>query len=130
MKVRDVMSLDVEVVSPDDTLRTAAQLMADLDAAVLAVGEDDHLVGIITDRDIAMRVAAEGRDPEQVTVSQAMSSDVLYCFEDESVEDVSEKMGEWWVRRIPVVSTDKRLIGIVSLGDLTPLKAGTADPLR
>ena len=121
MKVRDVMSSDVEVVRPNDTLQTAAQLMADLDAAVLPVGEDDRLIGMITDRDIAMRVAAEGRDPQQVTVRQAMSSDVFYCFEDESVEDVSEKMGGWWVRRMPVVNRDKCLIGTVSLGALTLL---------
>ena len=121
MKIRDVMSLDVEMLRPNDTLQTAAQLMADLDAAVLPVGEDDRLIGMITDRDIAMRVAAEGRDPQQVTVSQAMSPDVFYCFEDESVEDVSDKMGGWWVRRMPVVNRDKCLIGTVSLGALTPL---------
>ena len=121
MKIRDVMSPDVDVVSPDDTLRTAAQLMADLDAAILPVREDDQLIGMITDRDIAIQVVAEGRDPKILTVSQAMSPDPLYCFEDESVENVLQKMGGWWVRRIPVVSTDKRLIGIVSLGDLTPL---------
>jgi CBS domain-containing protein len=122
MKVRDVMSPDVEVLRPNDTLQTAAQLMADLDAAVLPVGEDDdRLTGMITDRDIAMRVAAEGRDPQHVTVSQAMSSEVFYCFEDESVEDVSEKMGGWWVRRMPVVNRDKCLIGTVSLGALTSL---------
>jgi CBS domain-containing protein len=122
MKVRDVMSPDVEVLRPNDTLQTAAQLMADLDAAVLPVGEDDdRLIGMITDRDIAMRVAAEGRDPQHVTVGQAMSSDVFYCFEDESVEDVSEKMGGWWVRRMPVVNRDKCLIGTVSLGALTSL---------
>jgi CBS domain-containing protein len=121
MKVRDVMSPEVEVLRPNDTLQTAAQLMADLDAAVLPVGEEDRLIGMITDRDIAMRVAAEGRDPQQVTVSQAMSSDVFYCFEDESVEDVSEKMGGWWVRRMPVVNRDKCLIGTVSLGALTSL---------
>ena len=121
MKIRDVMSLDVEMLRPNDTLQTAAQLMADLDAAVLPVGEEDRLIGMITDRDIAMRVAAEGRDPQQVTVSQAMSSDVFYCFEDESVEDVSDKMGGWWVRRMPVVNRDKCLIGTVSLGALTSL---------
>ena len=122
MKIRDVMSLDVEMLRPNDTLQTAAQLMADLDAAVLPVGEDDdRLIGMITDRAIAMHVAAEGGDPQQVTVSQAMSSDVFYCFEDESVEDVSEKMGGWWVRRMPVVNRDKCLIGTVSLGALTPL---------
>ena len=121
MKVRDVMSPEVDVLRPNDTLQTAAQLMADLDAAVLPVGEEDRLIGMITDRDIAMRVAAEGRDPQQVTVRQAMSSDVFYCFEDESVEDVSEKMGGWWVRRMPVVNRDKCLIGTVSLGALTSL---------
>ena len=121
MKIRDVMSLDVEMLRPNDTLQTAAQLMADLDAAVLPVGEDDRLIGMITDRDIAMRIGAEGRDPQQLTVRQAMSSDVLYCFEDESVEDVSDKMGGWWVRRMPVVNRDKCLIGTVSLGALTPL---------
>ena len=119
MKVRDVMSPEVDVLRPNDTLQTAAQLMADLDAAVLPVGEEDRLIGMITDRDIAMRVAAEGRDPQQVTVSQAMSSDVFYCFEDESVEDVSEKMDGWWIRRMPVVNRDKCLIGTVSLGALT-----------
>jgi CBS domain-containing protein len=123
MKVRDVMSPEVEVLRPNDTLQTAAQLMADLDAAVLPVGEEYRLIGMITDRDIAMRVAADGRDPQQVTVRQAMSSDVFYCFEDESVEDVSEKMGGWWVRRMPVVNRDKYLIGTVSLGALMPLPA-------
>jgi len=121
MKVRDVMSPDVEVLRPNDTLQTAAQLMADLDAVALPVGEDDRLIGMITDRDIAMRVAAEGRDPQQITVRQAMSADVFYCFEDESVEDVSEKMGGWRVRRMPVVNRDKCLIGTVSLGALAPL---------
>jgi CBS domain-containing protein len=120
MKVRDVMSPEVEVLRPNDTLQTAAQLMADLDAAVLPVGEDDdRLIGMITDRDIAMRIGAEGRDPQQLTVRQAMSSDVLYCFEDERVEDVSEKMDGWWIRRMPVVNRDKCLIGTVSLGALT-----------
>ena len=118
MKVRDVMTPDVEAVTPEDTLSTAARLMAELDAGALPVGEDRQLVGMITDHDIAVRVAAEGGDPERVKVRHAMSTDVLYCFEDEDVADVSEKMGDWWVRRLPVVSGDKRLIGIVSLADL------------
>jgi CBS domain-containing protein len=128
MKVRDLMTPDVEVVTPDDTLRTAAQLMVDLGSAALPVGEGNQLIGMITDRDIAIRVAAEGWDPEKVTVSQAMSSDALYCFENEDIEDVSEKMGNWWIRRLPVVSGDKRLIGTVCLGDLTPLAAPTQPP--
>ena len=122
MKIADVMTTDLDTVSPNDTLTTAARLMADVDSGVLPVGEDNRLIGTITGRDIAMQVAAEGLDPGKTTVSQAMSSDVLYCFESESVEEVSEKMRGWWVRRLPVVSRDKRLIGIVCLGDLTPLK--------
>jgi CBS domain-containing protein len=82
------------------------------------------LIRVITDRDITVRAVVEGRDPEKITVRQAMSSDVLYCFENENVADVSQKMGEWWVRRLPVVNQDKRLIGIVSLGDLA---VGTAE---
>ena len=122
MKIADVMTPDLETVSPSDTLKTAARLMADLDSGALPVGEDNRLIGTITGHDIAMQVAAEGLDPGKTTVAEAMSSDVLYCFESESVEEVSEKMRGWWVRRLPVVSGDKRLIGVVSLGDLTFLK--------
>jgi CBS domain-containing protein len=119
MKIRDVMTPDIEVVTPDDKLRTAAQLMADLDFDALPVGEDNKLVGIITGRDIGVRVAAERRDPDAITVRQAMSTDLVYCFESESAEDVSRKMCDWWVRRLPVVNEDKRLIGMVSLADVT-----------
>jgi CBS domain-containing protein len=122
MKIADVMTPDLDTVSPGDTLKTAARLMADLDSGALPVGEENRLIGTITGHDIAMQVAAEGMDPGETTVGQAMSSDVLYCFESESVEEVSEKMRGWWVRRLPVVSGDKRLIGVVSLGDLTSLK--------
>jgi CBS domain-containing protein len=123
MKIGEVMTPDIEAVTPEDTLKTAAQLMADLDFGALPVSENNHLVGTITDRNITIRVVAEGRDPEEVKVRQAMSCDALYCFENESVDDVSQKMGDWWIRRLPVVNRDKRLIGTVSLADLTPLKA-------
>lgn len=119
VKVRDVMTPDVEVVNPDDTLRTAAQVMAHLDVEALPVSENNHLTGVITGRDIAMRVAAEGCNPKEVTVGQAMTCDALYCFETEPVNTVSQKMAEWWVRRLPVVNRDKCLIGMVSLADLT-----------
>jgi CBS domain-containing protein len=118
MKISDVMTPDVEVVNAHDTLRTAAELMADLDSSALPVGENNLLIGAITDHDITVRAVVEGRDPEKITVRQAMSADVLYCFEDEDVAEVSQKMGEWWVRRLPVVNQDKRLVGVVSLGDL------------
>jgi CBS domain-containing protein len=120
MKVGDLMTPDIELVTPRDSLRTAARLMAELDAGALPVGEDNRLVGIITGRDIAIQVAAEGGDPQTITVRQAMSTDVLYCFADESVEEVSVKMDDWWMRRLPVVNDDKRLLGVVSRGDLAP----------
>lgn len=122
MKIRDVMTPDIEVVTPDDTLGTAAQLMADLECDVLPVSETNHLIGMITCRDIAMRVAAAPGNPKEVTVGQAMTGDVLYCFENEPVGDVSQKMADWWVRRLPVVNQNKRLIGTVSLGELTASK--------
>ena len=80
MKIADVMTPDLDTVSPSDTLTTAARLMADADSGALPVGEDNRLIGTITGRDIAMQVAAEGLDPGKTTVAQAMSSDVLYCF--------------------------------------------------
>ena len=118
MKISDVMTPDVELVNADDTLRTAAELMADIDSSALPVGENNLLIGAFTDHDITIRAVAEGRDPEKTTVREAMSPDVLYCFEDEDVAEVSQKMGGWWVRRLPVVNQDKRLVGIVSIGDL------------
>ena len=115
------------MVAPGESLRIAARLMMELDAGALPVGEDNRLVGIITSRDIALQVAAKGRDPAAITVRQAMSTDVLYCFEDECIEDVSEKMADWWVRRLPVVSRDKRLLGVVSLSELVPAKSPSKD---
>jgi CBS domain-containing protein len=130
MKISDVMTPEVEVVNPDDSLRTAAELMADLDSSALPVGENHLLIGAITDHDITIRAVVEGRDPEKTTVRQAMSPDVLYCFEDEDVAEVSQKMGGWWVRRLPVVNQDKRLVGIVSLGDLAVETAERGDRER
>jgi CBS domain-containing protein len=127
MKVGDVMTPDLEVVTPEDTLTVAARLMVELDAGALPVGKNNKLVGTITGHEIAIQVAAQGRDPEKITVAQAMSADVLYCFADESVEDVSQKMADWWVRRLPVVNPDKRLLGSVSLADLGPSESRFAD---
>ena len=118
MKIAELMTRDVEVISPDDTLHTAAKMMADLNAGVLPVGENDRLVGMITDRDITVRAIARGRDPDKTAVRDAMSDEVRYCFDDENPEEVARKMGAWQVRRLPVLNRDKRLVGIVSLGDL------------
>jgi CBS domain-containing protein len=124
MKVSELMTPEVEVIRPDDTLHTAAQMMADLDVGVLPIGENDRLVGIITDRDIAVRAVAKGCDPNKTTVRQAMSEHIRYCFEDEDTQEVGRKMGEWQIRRLPVLNRNKRLVGIVSLGDLAIGGAG------
>ena len=117
MQIINVMSRDVQIIAPDQTLRDAASAMKRLDAGVLPVGEKDKLVGMITDRDIAIRGAAEGKGPD-AKVRDVMSHEVKYCFEDEDVEHVAKNMAELQVRRLPVMNRDKRLVGIVSLGDL------------
>ena len=117
MKVSEAMTRDVCVASPDDTLEEAACMMADLDAGVLPVGEDDRLVGMLTDRDIAIRGVAQGRSPA-TSVKDVMSPEVRYCFEDEELDDVARNMGDLRVRRLPVLNRDKRLVGILSLGDI------------
>lgn len=118
MKISEVMTPDVEVVRPDDTLRRAAQMMADIDAGVLPVCDGEHLVGMVTDRDITVRAVATGCDSERTPVRDVMSGELRYCFEDDDAEAVSRKMAGWHVRRLPVLDEDKRLVGIVSLGDL------------
>lgn len=118
MQIREIMTPDVEVIRPDDTMQTAAKMMADYDVGALPIGENDRLVGMITDRDITVRGVAPGRDPGKTTVRQMMSGRVLYCFEDEDSAEVAHKMGASQVRRLPVLNRDKRLVGIVSLGDL------------
>ena len=117
MKVQEAMTPDVRIARPDQSICEAARMMAECDAGVLPVGEDDHLVGVITDRDIAIRAVAEGKSPE-TSVREVMSKEVLYCFEDEDTEDVARNMGDNKVRRLPVLNRSKRLVGIVSIGDL------------
>jgi CBS domain-containing protein len=111
------MSRDVQIASPDQSIREAAQMMARIDSGVLPVGDNDRLVGVITDRDIAIRGVAEGKSPT-AKVGEVMSHEVLYVFEDQDLEDVAQNMAEMKVRRMPVVNRDKRLVGIISLGDV------------
>ena len=117
MNVNSCMSTDVRIASPGESIRDAAKSMKELDAGVLPVGENDRLVGMITDRDIAVRAVAEGRGPE-TTVKDVMSREVLYCFDDESLADVARQMRELQIRRMVVLNRDKRLCGIISLGDI------------
>ena len=126
MRVSEVMTKDVRVARPDQTIEEAARQMAELDAGALPVGENDRLVGMITDRDIAVRAVAKGKGP-QTLVRDVMSADLKYCSEEEDAADVSSKMAEQQIRRLPVISRDKRLVGIVSLGDLALCRnAGSA----
>ena len=117
MKVRETMTRDVRIASPEETIRQAARAMADLDAGVLPVGDKDHLVGMITDRDIAIRGIAEGKGPN-TKVRDVMTAEIKYCFDDQDVEEVARNMGDIQVRRLPVVDRDKRLVGILSIGDI------------
>jgi CBS domain-containing protein len=116
--VAEVMSREIELANPNDTVQQAAAAMAKVDAGILPVGDQDRLVGMITDRDIAIRLAAEGKDPAKTKVQEVMTSEVRYCFEDDELNDVAQNMAELQVRRLPVVNRQKRLVGIVSLGDL------------
>ena len=132
MRVSEAMTRDVRVATPGQTIRDAAKTMAEIDAGVLPVGESDRLIGMITDRDIAIRGVAAGKGPD-TPVRDVMSSDVMYCFEDEDLDHVAENMAQIQVRRLPVVSRDKRLVGIVSLGDVAKSDDGgrkTADAVR
>jgi len=117
MKVSEAMTREVRVANPNETVQQAARMMARLDAGVLPVGDNDRLVGMITDRDIAIRGIAEGKGPETL-VREVMSEGVKYCFDDQNVEDVTRNMGDIQVRRLPVIDRNKRLVGILSLGDL------------
>jgi CBS domain-containing protein len=125
LTVGEVMTREVRVASPDDTVQEAAQVMAQADAGVLPVGENDRIVGMLTDRDIAVRVVGAAKDPTRTKVREAMTPGVEYCLEDEELGSVAEKMAEQRLRRLPVLNREKRLVGIVSLGDMA---TGQPDP--
>jgi Mg/Co/Ni transporter MgtE len=103
--------------SPDQTIQQAAEMMAEIDAGALPVGENDRLVGMITDRDIAIRAVAKGLGAS-TKVRDVMTREIHYCFEDQDVEEVAEKMSDLQVRRLPLLNREKRLVGIVALGDI------------
>jgi CBS domain-containing protein len=117
MIVSEIMSRDPQLIKGNDTVRRAAQLMADCDCGFLPVADDDRLIGTITDRDIALRAIGNGRGPD-CPVSEVMTRDVKYCFDDEDLSHVADNMGDLQIRRLPVVDREKRLVGIVSLGDI------------
>jgi CBS domain-containing protein len=130
VKVSELMTRDVEIVSPSDTIQQAAKIMARIDTGFLPVADNDRLVGVITDRDIAIRAVAEGKDPARTPVKEIVTPEVRFVYEDEDVSDVADKMAEWQVRRLPVVDRNNHLAGVISLADIArehaPQDAGEA----
>jgi CBS domain-containing protein len=112
------MTRGVQIIGPDETIQQAARTMCEIDAGTLPVADEERLLGMITDRDIAIRAVARGLGPDCL-VAEVMSPEVLYCFADEDVDEVLRNMGDIKVRRLPVLNRDKRLVGIVSLSDMT-----------
>ena len=118
MRVSEAMTRDVRVATPGQSIRDVAKMMAEIDAGALPVGENDRLIGMITDRDIAIRAVAQGKGPDTPVRDVMSTEQVLYCFDDEDLDHVAKNMSEEQVRRLPVVNREKRLVGIVSLSDL------------
>jgi len=118
MLISEIMTRNVQTIPPNSTLREAARMMRDLDVGGLPVCDGDRLVGFITDRDIVVRAIAEGEDPDTCRIADVMTAEVVWCYEDADVEEAGRLMEERQVRRLAVVDRNKRLVGILSLGDL------------
>jgi CBS domain-containing protein len=118
MKVSEIYTPNPQCVSPEVTLTQAAEKMKALDVGMLPVCESDRLIGTITDRDIVIRAVAVGSNPESTFVHEAMTHKMVYCFDDEDIAEAALLMEKQQVRRLPVINRNKRLVGIVSLGDL------------
>ena len=125
--VNEIMSVEVQVISPQATLREAAQMMLDLDMGALPVCEGSTLLGMVTDRDITVRGVAAGLLPENAQVADVMTQSLEFCTEDQDTEDVMRTMGHAQVRRLPVVNMARELVGIVSLGDMARRQPGPVD---
>jgi len=119
MEVRQLMSKNVRITAPTDNLLTAARRMAEADVGALPVGENERLIGMITDRDIVVRGLGAGRDPSSTSIRDVMTEGIDYCFDYEDVDEVATKMAQLQVRRLPVLNRERRLVGIVSLGDIS-----------
>ena len=118
MNISQVMTPAVKIISPMDSLQSAALLMRENDFGLLPVEDGDRLIGMLTDRDITIRAVAEGLSPAETEVQEVMSTEVEFIFDDYPVEEAARYMSELQVRRLPVVDRDHRLVGIVSLGDI------------
>ena len=125
--VSDIMTTNVQIVQPQQSLREAAMLMQELDIGALPVCAGTRLLGMLTDRDITIYGVAEGLIPDQACVSDVMTEHIEYCMAEQDTDEVMRLMGDKQVRRLPVIDTDKNLIGIVSLGDLAVRQPGHID---
>ncbi len=126
-QVSDIMTAEVQVIQPQESLRRAASLMQELDIGALPVCDGERLLGMITDRDITVRGVAAGLHPDQACVSDVMTGDIQFCTEDQDAQEVMRLMGDKQVRRLPVIDLDKKLVGIVSLGDVALRQPGHID---
>jgi CBS domain-containing protein len=117
-RISELMTREVEVITPDESLQRAAQLMDDLNVGALPVCDGNRLVGMVTDRDITVRATAIGLDPNETEVSAVMTEETRWCRQDQSADEVLQLMGEAQIRRLPVLDDNERVVGIVSLGDL------------
>ena len=133
MQLREVMTPNVEVIGSNIRLKDAAAKMKELDVGLMPVCDGEKLRGLLTDRDITVRATAEGRDPSKTKVSEIMSADIVFCFEDQEIEEAISLMEVKQIRRVPILDRDKHLVGIVSLGDIA-VRAGdqklTGETLR
>jgi CBS domain-containing protein len=118
MELREIMTRNVEAVRSDASLQEAASKMKTLDVGLIPVCDGDQLQGILTDRDITIRATAAGRNPSKTKVADVMSTDIAYCLEDQEVEEAVSLMEARQIRRLPILNLNKRLVGIVSLGDI------------
>ena len=118
MQLKEIMTRDVEIIAPEATLQDAAKKMKALNVGLIPVCDGNRITGMLTDRDITVRATAEGRSPTKTKVCEVMSQDVAYCFDDQSIEQAVRLMELKQIRRLPIMSRDERLVGIVSLGDL------------
>jgi len=118
MQLKEIMTPNPECISPGESLQAAAQRMRELDVGPLPVCDNDRLAGMLTDRDITIRAVAEGKDPRTTTVREVMTPDIVYCFDDQDVNEAASIMRERQLRRMLVLNRNKRLVGIVALGDL------------
>ncbi|MGO9007577.1 MAG: CBS domain-containing protein [Beijerinckiaceae bacterium] len=119
MKTKQVMHKGVEWVSPDTPVRKLAKMMKEFDIGAVPIGEGDKLVGMVTDRDLCLRALADGKDIESMTARDVMTAGIIWCRDDEDVEEAADLMERKKVRRLPVIDENKRMVGMLSLGDVS-----------